>query len=86
MDPGSIPSTAVVVPFGSYDSLVMPFGLRNSAQTFQRFVDEVKEGLKGVYIYLDDILVASASEEEHWEHLRALFRRLDQYGLITNPA
>ena len=36
-------------------------------------------------MYLDDILVASSSEKEHQGHLRNLFMRLDQHGLIINP-
>ncbi|KAJ8399523.1 hypothetical protein AAFF_G00409340 [Aldrovandia affinis] len=34
----------------------------------------------------DDILIASATEEEHLSHLRVLFTRLSQHGLIVNPA
>ncbi|KAJ8387978.1 hypothetical protein AAFF_G00147690 [Aldrovandia affinis] len=34
----------------------------------------------------DDIVIASATEEEHLSHLRALFTRLSQHGLIVNPA
>ncbi|KAJ8409956.1 hypothetical protein AAFF_G00209970 [Aldrovandia affinis] len=34
----------------------------------------------------DDILIASATEEEHLSHLQALFTRLSQHGLIVNPA
>ena len=59
----------------------MPFGLRNAAATFQRFVDGVVEGLKNVYVFVDDILVASQTEEEHVADLRNLFRRLDEHGL-----
>ncbi|KAJ8340655.1 hypothetical protein SKAU_G00352880 [Synaphobranchus kaupii] len=39
-----------------------------------------------VFVYLDDILVASSSEGEHLTHLRDLFTRLNQHGLILNPA
>lgn len=52
----------------------MPFGLRNAAQTFQRFINEVLHGLDFCYAYIDDILVASKSEQEHEKHLRNYFR------------
>ncbi|UYV65536.1 hypothetical protein LAZ67_3004622 [Cordylochernes scorpioides] len=51
-----------------------------------RFINEVLWGLDFVFPYLDDILVASKSEEEHESHLRAVFSRLDQYGLRINQA
>ena len=60
--------------------------MRNAAQTFQRFIDDVCRGLDFVFIYLDDILVASRSREEHLQHLRALFHRLSVHGLVINPA
>ncbi|KAK7895342.1 hypothetical protein WMY93_020667 [Mugilogobius chulae] len=34
----------------------------------------------------DDILVASATAGEHMSHLRQLFERLSEHGLIVNPA
>ncbi|PIK54100.1 gag-pol polyprotein [Apostichopus japonicus] len=64
----------------------MPFGLKNAAQTFQRFIDEVLRGLPFVYAYLDDLLVASSSAEEHYQHLNQLFQRLDSYGININPS
>lgn len=38
-----------------------------------------------VYNYIDDILVASASPEEHVTHLRLLFERFQQYEVKINP-
>ena len=81
-----IPKTAVTTPFGLFEFLRMPFGLSNAAQTFQRFMHEATRGLKNVYVYLDDILVASSSKEEHMTHLRALFERLSQHSVTINPA
>ena len=63
----------------------MPFGLRNAASTFQRFMDEVVRDLDFVYNYIDDILVASASPEEHVTHLRLLFERFQKYQVRINP-
>ncbi|KAM0726709.1 Retrovirus-related Pol polyprotein from transposon 297 [Formica fusca] len=84
--PEDIPKTAITMPFGLFEYKYMPFGLRNAAQTFQRFINEVLYGLDFCYAYIDDILVASKSREEHDRHLRKLFQRLNDYGLRINPA
>ena len=86
VEPADIHKTAIATPFGLFEFTRMPFGLRNAAQTFQRFMDEVTRGLPFVYVYLDDLLVASTSEEEHLIHLRLLFNRLAEYGVVVNPS
>ena len=53
------PKTAVITPFGFFEFLRTPFGLRNAAQSFQRFIDQVLHGLDFTYAYLDNILIAS---------------------------
>ncbi|CAH8497729.1 unnamed protein product [Dicrocoelium dendriticum] len=85
VEDNDIPTTAVITPFGLFEFLRMPFGLCNAAQTFQRFIHDVTRGQDFAYAYLDDILVASSSEQEHLEHLRALFQRLTQRGVTVNP-
>lgn len=80
-----IPKTAVITPFGLFEFLRMPFGLRNAAQTFQRFIDHVTRGLDFVFPYIDDILVASSSKEEHKLHLAQLFARLAEHNITVNP-
>ena len=64
----------------------MPFGLRNAAQTFQRFIDEVLRGLSFCYAYIDDVLIASSTAAEHKQHLRLVFQRFREYGVIVNPS
>jgi len=80
-----ISKTAIITPFGMFEYPYMSFGLRNAAQTFQRFIDEVLRDLDFCYAYIDDILVASRSEEEHLQHLQILFNRLQEYGVVINP-
>uniref|UniRef100_A0A5S6Q088 RNA-directed DNA polymerase n=1 Tax=Trichuris muris TaxID=70415 RepID=A0A5S6Q088_TRIMR len=80
-----IPKTAITTPFGLYEFTMMPFGLRNAAQTFQRFIDQVLRGINGCFAYVDDILVASASVKEHLQLLTKLFNRLAEFGLKVNP-
>ena len=85
MNPTDIAKTAIVTPFGLFEYTRMPFGLKNAAQTFQRFMDSVFRDLPFAYVYLDDILVASTSADEHCNHLRQIFQRLSDYGLVVNP-
>jgi len=81
-----IQKTAVSTPFGLFEFLRMPFGLCNAPQTFQRFIDEVLRGLSFAYAYLDDVLVASRSEDEHLVHLRTVFERFNEYGVTINSS
>ena len=82
--PEDVPKTAITTPFGLFEFVRMPFGLRNAAQTFQRFVDQVLQGLTFAYAYIDDILIAGSSQEEHIQHLETVFQHLSDYGLIIN--
>jgi hypothetical protein len=52
-----IPKTAIITPFGLFEYLRMPFGLKNAGMTFQRFMDQILGGLPFCIVYLDDILV-----------------------------
>jgi len=85
VNPADIPKTAIVTPFGLFEFPYMSFGLRNAAQTFQHFIDEVLRGLDFCFAYIDDILVFSRTPQEH-EHLRTLFQRLFKYGVVVNQA
>ena len=82
MTPNDIPKTAVTTPFGLYEFLRMPFGLTNAAQAFQRLMDKVCQGLARVFVYLDDILVASEDRHQHIRDLTELFGRLEDHGLV----
>lgn len=84
ISPDDIDKTAVVTPFGLYEYVKMPFGLRNAAQSFQRLMDTVLRGLDFVFCYLDDALIASKNVEEHMEHLRIVFQRFKDHGIILN--
>ena len=85
MTPNDIPKTAVITPFGLYEFLRMPFGLKNAAQAFQRLMDKVCQGLARVSVYLDDILVASEYRHQHLRDLTELFSRLEDHGLVIKP-
>ena len=83
MEPQSIEKTAFITEFGLHEFIVLPFGLCNAVATFQRFMTKLFEDVvnKFVFIYIDDILVASESWEEHIEHLKLIFERIREAGL-----
>ena len=81
-----VAKTAITTPFGTFEYLRMPFGLKNAGQTFQRMMDEILGDLEFLFVYMDDVLVASRSMEEHEQHFRELFRRLAAHDLVVSPA
>ena len=79
-----IEKTAVTKPFGLFEIIRMPFGLKNVGKAFQRFIHEVAQKIKDVFVYSDDVLVASSDIESHLETLDLLLTRLNEYGLRVN--
>lgn len=83
--PEDIAKTAIITPFGLFEFPRMTFGLKNAAQTFQRFMDTVVlRDLDFLFTYIDDVIIASETIEQHKEHLNLVFQRFDQYGITIN--
>lgn len=77
--------TAIITPFGLFEFNCMTFGLRNSSQTFQRFMHEVLRGLDDiVYSFIDDLLVFSNNPDDHRRHVELVLERLSKYGVSLN--
>jgi hypothetical protein len=55
----------------------MLFGLRNTAQTFQHFMDRLFN-LPYVFCYLDNLIIASHTLEKNQEHLQKIFTILQE--------
>jgi hypothetical protein len=79
-----IPKTAIIAPFGLFEYLFTPFGLSNTAQTFQRMMDQTTDGLEGVFAYMDDSRVGSPDRQAYLRHLEAFFTALATNGLTIN--
>ena len=76
--------TCVTTPWGLFNFRRLSMGMANSAQSFQRLVEAVVgEDLKerGIFIYLDDLLVFNKTKEDHLKLLDDLFEKLAKAGL-----
>ena len=79
--------TAFNTCFGTFKFLRLPMGLSSSPSSFQLLMDKVLKGLtfKSCLCYLDDILIASETFDQHIQDLDEVFTRLKQAGLKLGP-
>lgn len=79
--------TAFRTRYGSFEYMVMPFGMTNSPATFQHFMNDIFRDMADdfVVIYLDDILIFSLDPAKHEEHVRLVLDRLRQHNLHVKP-
>ena len=84
VNPVDIKKTAVITPFGLFVFPRCPFGLKNAGQDFQRLMDRILGDIPHTFVYLDDILIASETKEQHLEDLERVFKILEENGLVVN--
>ena len=77
--------TAFTCQYGTFEFLVMPFGLTGAPSTYQRFINSILDPIRRPYIqvYLDDILIFSRNETEHIQHVQEVMRILEENQLYV---
>ena len=81
MDSAKPKSAFVLSSLGKYQFNRVPFGLAQAPAYFQKLINDVLKGCNFAMGYLDDIIIYSRSEKEHFEHLEEIFTRLKTAGL-----
>ena len=85
VNPVDIPKTAFCTPWGKFEFVVMPFGLRNGPAVFQRLMDNVLQHDKQIsQVYIDDIAIFSESWSQHCQDITRVLSRLRSAGLTAN--
>lgn len=69
---------------GLFQYTKLPFGISNSPSIFQAVMDQILVNIKGVFCYLDDILVAGKTQEECKSTLFVVLERLNKHNVIIN--
>ncbi|XP_053698782.1 uncharacterized protein K02A2.6-like [Sabethes cyaneus] len=82
--PNSRNITTFVTPDAYYRYKRLMFGMSVAAEVFQRCIERVLKGLKGVKVFIDDMLVYGSSQKEHDINLQAVLNRLKEQGLTIN--
>jgi len=79
---------AFSMPEGLFEPIVMFFGLTNSPATFQAMMNNLLRDLvveEKVVVFIDDVMVATETEEEHDEIVEEVLRRLEENDLFVKP-
>lgn len=66
---------------GLFEYQRLPFGVNSAPGIFQGIMDQLLGGIKGVQPYLDDVIIASKSTEEHMATINKVFKQFDQHGI-----
>jgi len=73
---------------GAYEPTVMYFGLTNSPATFQMIINDLFRDLINqgdMVTFIDNILVATDTEEGHDELVEEVLKRLEENDLFVKP-
>lgn len=70
--------TAFSTLSGKWEFCRLPLGLKNSPSIFQRAIDDIlREGIGAfIFVYMDDIIIYSATQELHLQHIEWVLRVL----------
>jgi hypothetical protein len=80
--------TAFSTADGQYQWTRMPFGLKNAGAVFNRMMRKLLSplGRNDTFNFVDDVLIASDTWEDHLEAIGAVLERLKEHGLTAKPS
>ena len=73
---------------GSFEPVVMFFGMTNSSATFQAMMNKILRDMineRKAAAFVDDVLVGTEAEEGHDEVVEEVLRRLEENDLYIKP-
>lgn len=76
--------TNFMTSYGIFRYVRMPFGANSAPEIFQRFMEEAMKGIKGLVIFLDDMLIFGKDLEELRSNTHVVLERSKQFNLTLN--
>lgn len=62
----------------------LTFGMSCASEVFQNIIERVLVGIKGVKVFIDDILIFGRNQEDHDRASQSVLDRLKEYGITIN--
>ena len=84
VDEQSRPLLTINTTHGLYQYQRLPYGVASAPAIWQRAMDQILQGIPGVFCYLGDIIVTGSTLKEHLGRLATVLERLEEYGLKAN--
>ena len=84
LDEESSALTTFSTPFGRYQYLRLPFGITHAGDDYSRRVSEVFDDIENSRRIVEDVIVFSATYEEHLKLVRRLFQRAADHNIAIN--
>lgn len=86
LDPKHKERTAFSSFLGLYQFTVMAQGLKGAPATFQQVANNlIRESRSCCFAYIDDIIIASSSIDDHMRDLKEVFHRIQDFGMKLTP-
>ena len=85
LDDASKKLVAINTHKGLFQYNRLPFGVSAAPSIFQRTMETLLQGLPGVCLFLDDILVSGQNDQEHLTNLSAVLQKLASAGMKLKP-
>ena len=80
----SRPLTTIITHMGTCMYIRLPFGIKTAPSAFQRLIERILSGIKGVLVYLDDILVTAKNKRDLFHKLNLVQQRFKTYNVLIN--
>ncbi|XP_037958915.1 uncharacterized protein K02A2.6-like [Teleopsis dalmanni] len=76
----------VNTPLGLFQYQRLPFGIASAPAIFQRYLEQLLQGVEGCGNYLDDIIISAPTFQQHISRLEQVLRILQQNGILPDES